>query len=95
MSYKNFLKSPHPQPLTPAIKNLPKNLTKPLAENEKPSTFAPAFREGTGSYKRGLARETVEWGRESEQRLFEKIMKKVLGGNGKGITFATRFRKEI
>ena len=29
-----------------------------------------------------------------EQRPFEKIVKKVLGGNGKGITFAVRFREE-
>ena len=30
----------------------------------------------------------------SERRPFEKIMKKVLAGTEKGITFATRFRKE-
>ena len=30
----------------------------------------------------------------SEHRPFEKIVKKVLGGNGKGITFAVRFREE-
>ena len=36
----------------------------------------------------------MEEERESEQRLFEKIMKKVLGGNGKRITFAVRFREE-
>ena len=29
-----------------------------------------------------------------EHRPFEKIVKKVLGGNGKGITFAVRFREE-
>ena len=33
-------------------------------------------------------------GERDEQALFEKIMKKVLGGDGKGITFAVRFREE-
>ena len=66
----------------------------PLAENEKPSTFAPAFREGASSCKRGMTEGSMEEERESEQRLFEKIMKKVLGGNGKRITFAVRFREE-
>ena len=40
----------------------------------------------------GNQRDRVE--EESEQPHVRKKMKKVLGGNGKGITFAVRFREE-
>ena len=70
-----------------------KKVVMPLAGNKKLSTFAPAFRKGAGSGKRGR-RERSFWGKGSERRPFEKNLEKVLGGNGKGITFATRFREE-
>ena len=65
----------------------------PLAGNGIFSTFAPAFREGAGSLER-TGREGEGEDEVKEQRPFEKIVKKVLGGNGKGITFAVRFREE-
>ena len=46
----NFASFPADFQLIPAaIKKTSKNLHIPLADNEKPSTFAPAFRKGAGS----------------------------------------------
>ena len=70
-----------------------KKVASVLACNEKATTFAPAFREGVGSSKRG-ERKRRRRRQGSEHRPFEKNLEKVLGGNGKGITFAVRFREE-
>ena len=43
--------------------------------------------------RRRSGRETGERGERSERGPFEKKIEKVLGGTGKGITFATRFRE--
>ena len=85
-----------PNSFTRPLKKLQKTFIFLLRETKNPLLLHPlSERERvlkTAETRSG--RETGERGERSERGPFEKKIEKVLGGTGKGITFATRFREE-